>query len=83
MSGAGTIFGVTGGVTEAVLRKVAGDSSRTTLRQIAYTGVRGMDSIKEATIPYGDREVHIAVVSGLGNAEKLIKQIIPELAQRW
>lgn len=75
MSGAGMIFGVTGGVTEAVLRKVAADSSRTTLKQIEYTGVRGMDSIKEATIPFGDRELHIAVVSGLGNAEKVIKQI--------
>ena len=59
MSGAGMIFGVTGGVTEAVLRKVAADSSRTTLKQIEYTGVRGMDSIKEATIPFGDRELHI------------------------
>ena len=75
MSGAGMIFGVTGGVTEAVLRKVAADSSRTTLKQIEYTCVRGMDSIKEATIPFGDRELHIAVVSGLGNAEKVIKQI--------
>ena len=75
MSGAGMIFGVTGGVTEAVLRKIATDSSRTTLKQIEYTGVRGMDSVKEATIPFGDREVRIAVVSGLGNAEQLIKKL--------
>ncbi len=75
MSGAGIIFGVTGGVTEAVLRKIAADTSRTTLMQIEYTGVRGMDSVKEAEIPFGDKTLRIAVVSGLGNAEKLIEQI--------
>ncbi|MBR1443262.1 MAG: [Firmicutes bacterium] len=74
-SGAGVIFGVTGGVTEAVLRKVANDSSRTTLAQIEYTGVRGMDDVKEAFIPYGDRKLHIAVVSGLANASRLIEKV--------
>ncbi|MER2143312.1 MAG: [FeFe] hydrogenase, group A, partial [Eubacteriales bacterium] len=75
MSGAGMIFGVTGGVTEAVLRKIAADNSRTTLAEIAYTGVRGMDSVKEADIPFGDKVLKIAVVSGLGNAEGLLKKI--------
>lgn len=75
MSGAGIIFGVTGGVTEAVLRKIASDNSRTTLAQISYSGVRGMDSVKEAVVPYKDREVKIAVVSGLGNAAKLLEKL--------
>jgi NADH-quinone oxidoreductase subunit G len=75
MSGAGMIFGVTGGVTEAVLRKISADNSRTTLAQITYTGVRGMDSVKEAEIPFGDRTLRIAVVSGLGNAEKVLTMI--------
>ncbi len=75
MSGAGIIFGVTGGVTEAVLRKIASDNNRTTLAQISYTGVRGMDSVKEAVIPYKDRELKIAVVSGLGNAAKLLERL--------
>ena len=75
MSGAGVIFGVTGGVTEAVLRKIAADNSRTTLAQISYTGVRGMDAVKEATVPYGGRELKIAVVSGLGNASRLLEKI--------
>lgn len=75
MSGAGVIFGVTGGVTEAVLRKIAADNSKTTLAQIAYTGVRGMDGFKEAVIPYKDRELRIAVVSGLANARKVVKGI--------
>ena len=75
MSGAGMIFGVTGGVTEAVLRKISTDNSRTTLAQITYTGVRGMDSVKEADIPFGDRVLKIAVVSGLGNAETILNRI--------
>jgi len=74
-SGSGVIFGVTGGVTEAVLRKVAEDSSRTTLAEITYSGVRGMEAVKEATVPFGDKELKIAVVSGLGNAEDLIEKI--------
>lgn len=74
-SGAGVIFGVTGGVTEAVLRKVANDNSRKALAQIEYVGVRGMEDVKEAVIPFGDRELHIAVVSGLANASKLIEGV--------
>ena len=34
-----------------------------------------MDHVKEATVPFGDRELHIAVVSGLGNAQKVIEAI--------
>ncbi len=73
MSGASLIFGVTGGVTEAVLRRVAADDSRATLAHISYSGVRGMDSVKETSVTYGDKTLNIAVVSGLGNAEKLIE----------
>lgn len=75
MSGAGVIFGVTGGVTEAVLRYVAGDNSKTTLMQIEYTGIRGLEAVKVAEIPYGDRKLKIAVTSGLANARKIIKGI--------
>ena len=74
-SGAGVIFGVTGGVTEAVIRRVASDKSLASLDAIAFSGVRGMDGVKEARVPYGDRVLKIAVVSGLGNAEKLIQKI--------
>ncbi|MCC8058375.1 [FeFe] hydrogenase, group A [Cloacibacillus sp.] len=75
MSGAGVIFGVTGGVTEAVLRRVISDKSAAALRTITFKGVRGGDGIKSATVKYGDRELKIAVVSGLGNAHELIKRI--------
>ena len=74
-TGAGVIFGVTGGVTEAVLRRVSSDKSKTALAAISYHGVRGMEGIKEAVIPYGDRRLKIAIVSGLGNASALIEKI--------
>ncbi len=74
-TGAGVIFGVTGGVTEAVLRRVSADKSRASLATIAYQGIRGMEGVKEATIEYGDREIRVAVVSGLKNASDLIERI--------
>ena len=76
MTGAGVIFGVTGGVTEAVLRRVSSDKSQTALKSIAYTGIRGMEGVKEASVPYGDRTLRIAAVSGLGNAAALIERIL-------
>lgn len=75
-SGAGVIFGVTGGVTEAVLRRLASDKSRGGLYASALTGVRGMQGVKEARVPYLDRELRIAVVSGLSHAEALIQKIL-------
>ncbi len=75
MTGAGVIFGVTGGVTEAVLRRLSSDKSKAALMSIAYQGVRGMKGVKETSVMYGDREVKIAVVSGLKNASKLVEKI--------
>ena len=72
ISGAGVIFGVTGGVTEAVLRRVSESKSRAELLKAANAGQRGMEGIKEFYLPYGDRQLHIAVVSGLGNAERVL-----------
>lgn len=74
-SGAGVIFGVTGGVTEAVLRRVSANKSRTGLLEIANAGQRGNDGIKEFTVPYGERELKIVVVSGLGNAEAVLDRV--------
>lgn len=75
MTGAGVIFGVTGGVTEAVLRRLSTDKSKGALISISYSGVRGMKGVKETSVMYGDREVKIAVVSGLKNASILIDKI--------
>ncbi len=75
VSGAGIIFGVTGGVTEAVLRRVVSNKSRVELLTIANCGQRGNDGIKEFEIPYGEKTLKIAVVSGLGNAEQVIERM--------
>ncbi len=75
ISGAGVIFGVTGGVTEAVLRRVAANKSRSGLLTVANCGQRGMDGIKEFKLQYGERTLHIVVVSGLNNAESVIQRV--------
>lgn len=74
-TGAGVIFGVTGGVTEAVLRRISSDKSATGLRIIALEGMRGMEGLKKATIMIGDREVKIAVVNGLKNVSDLLERV--------
>lgn len=75
VSGAGVIFGVTGGVTEAVLRRVAANKTRTGLLSVANCGQRGLDGIKEFKLQYGERELHIVVVSGLNNAETVLQRV--------
>lgn len=74
-SGAGAIFGVTGGVTEAVLRRLSEEKSYKALHTISFTGVRGEEGIKETTVVAGDREVRVAVVHGLANAGRLLDDI--------
>ncbi len=75
-TGAGTIFGATGGVMEAALRTAAywltgNDDSA----PVDFVEVRGMEGIKEATYKVGDYEINVAVASGLGNADRLLKKI--------
>jgi len=74
-SGAGVIFGVTGGVTEAVIRRLADEKDSRTFNNIAFSGVRGLNGVKELEVPYGDIIVKIAIVNGLRNAEDLIRKI--------
>ncbi|MDR1388506.1 MAG: [FeFe] hydrogenase, group A [Treponema sp.] len=75
ITGAGVIFGVSGGVTEAVLRRISADKSAASLMTIAWQGVRGMEGIKTTSVMAGNRELRIAMVSGLGNAKTLIGKI--------
>ena len=73
-SGAGAIFGATGGVMEAALRTAAytlGGSGA----PIEFTEVRGTQGVKEATYTVGGATVSVAVASGLGNARKVIEAI--------
>jgi len=74
-TGAATIFGTTGGVAEAVVRYCMPDKSRNALQEIQYSGLRGTDEMRTATFQVGETNIRIAVVHGLINAQKLIKQI--------
>ena len=74
-SGGGVIFGATGGVTEAVLRRLVEGHDMATLESIAECGVRGDDCIKEFVIPYNGIDVSICVASGLGNARKVLESV--------
>ena len=74
-SGSGVIFGVTGGVTEAVLRRLQQGHNRVDMESIKKSGVRGDDGIKVLTYNYNGREIKSAVVNGLANADKVLQQI--------
>lgn len=74
-SGSGVIFGVTGGVTEAVLRRLQQGHNRADMESIKKSGVRGDDGIKVLTYNYNGREIKAAVVNGLANADKVLQQI--------
>lgn len=74
-SGSGVIFGVTGGVTEAVLRRLQQGHNRVDMGSIKKSGVRGDDGIKVLTYNYNGREIKAAVVNGLANADKVLQQI--------
>lgn len=74
-SGGGVIFGVTGGVTEAVLRRLTPVHEKAALDAVAECGVRGDEGIKEVTVPYEDLEMKICIVSGLANARKVMERV--------
>ncbi|MEW6106997.1 MAG: [Fe-Fe] hydrogenase large subunit C-terminal domain-containing protein, partial [Bacillota bacterium] len=79
-TGAGTIFGATGGVMEAALRTVSEIaakklSARTGAGKLEFAEVRGLEGIREATLDLGGQEVRVAVASGLGNAARLLQRI--------
>ena len=74
-TGAAVIFGATGGVLEAALRTAADWIAGEDLQEIDFTGVRGLDGIKEAAVNINGLELHVAVCSGLGNARKLLEKI--------
>jgi NADP-reducing hydrogenase subunit HndD len=74
-TGAGAIFGHTGGVMEAALRTAADWLSGKELEKIDYNGIRGMETCKEAELSIGGKKVKICVVHTLGEARKLMDQI--------
>ena len=74
-SGAGHIFGATGGVMEAALRTVAEIVTGKPCEPVEFHEVRGREGIKEATYDLGGTQVNVAVASGLANARKLLDQV--------
>lgn len=74
-TGAGVIFGASGGVLEAALRTAADWISGQDLPGIDFKAVRGLEGVKEATVNVAGIEVKAAVTSGLGNARKILEKI--------
>ena len=74
-TGAGVIFGSSGGVMEAALRTVAEVVTGKTLESIDFKEVRGLAGIKEAAVPIGDLTVKIAVANTLSNARIMMDKI--------
>jgi iron-only hydrogenase group A len=74
-STAGKLFGATGGVMEAALRTAHYLLTGTELPELKVQEVRGLKGVKEARIPINGMEVGVAVVSGLGNAANLLKEV--------
>lgn len=74
-TGAGTIFGATGGVMEAALRTAYKLVTGKELEEIDITPIRGMEGVKSATVNLDGQDVQVAVAHGLGNARKLLDQV--------
>ena len=74
-TGAGTIFGTTGGVLEAALRTSYEWITGETLEKVDFTELRGLAGIKEATVNVAGTDVNVAVASSLGNARKILEDI--------
>lgn len=74
-TGAGVIFGTTGGVMEAALRTVYEVLTGKTLENVEITQVRGLEGIREAEIDVGSMKIKAAVAHGLANAKKLLEMV--------
>ena len=74
-SGAGSIFGTTGGVMESALRTIGDSIDHEDLDEAMYKLVRGHDAIRRAEIPFKNKLIKVAVVSGLKNVKKLLESI--------
>lgn len=86
-TGAGTLFGATGGVMEAALRSAYYLITKEELADVNFTQVRGLDGVKEAVIDIKGTKVSIAVAHQMGNVEQVLKAIREDRAAgrppRW
>jgi NADH-quinone oxidoreductase subunit G len=74
-SGAGTIFGATGGVMEAAVRTAHYYATGKTLAKIELDSVRGLQGVKEGTVMVGGAAVRVAVAHGLANVEQVLDRV--------
>ncbi len=74
-TGAGVIFGVSGGVMEAALRFALAELDPENARSVKFDSLRASSTVKEATVTVGGAPIRVAVVSGLKNARKLLDDI--------
>jgi len=74
-TGAGEIFGASGGVMEAALRTVYEVVTGDELDNINFTECRGLQGVKEATVQMGDLSVKIAIINGLGNVREVMERL--------
>ncbi len=81
-SGAGVIFGATGGVMEAALRSAYCFITGETLGEVEFKDVRGLKGVKETEVDIKGTKVRIAVAHGLGNVEQVLKKVRDALVRR-
>ncbi len=74
-SGAGTIFGVTGGVMEAALRSAYYLITKEDLEDVNFMDVRGLEGVKEATIDIKGTEIRVAIAHQMGNVEAVLDKV--------
>ncbi len=74
-SGAGVIYGATGGVMESALRTACAKTQKSGRLKIEFKDVRGSDGVKTALIKINNKEIKVAVVNGLGNAKKVLEEL--------
>lgn len=74
-TGAGVIFGTTGGVMEAAIRTVYEILEKKPLDDLNVTAVRGLEGVKEATLKIAGKDVRVAVVHGTKNARTILEKV--------
>nr|WP_304505397.1 NADH-dependent [FeFe] hydrogenase, group A6 [Ancylomarina sp. 16SWW S1-10-2] len=74
-TGAGVIFGITGGVIEAAIRTAYEIYTGKTLEKVDFVSFRGMEGVRSAKVDFNGLELNIGIAHGLGNARKLLEEI--------
>lgn len=74
-TGAGVIYGASGGVMESALRTAYKEITGEELKNIEFESVRGMEGTKKAEVDIAGKKVKVAVVNGIANAQKLLREL--------